>query len=177
VTALSTSEGTSSQVTRRNRPSPGKFRVIPACLAVQLQSGADGGRKDCPRVAQGMISAREPGRSRHWASTAGGRNVRACQMSIGSARKAADRPRDTRGGRPARDLGEAVRNRPLFAGPRGTRDSPLHSQNASEASLFDLGYGRYLVTTSLGVIRLPRRRLPRRESPRPSSRYRTPPIS
>ena len=131
---------------------------------LQFQGGADGCREDCPTAAQGMTSGREAGRSRHSASTAGGRNVRACQMSNVSARKAVDHRPGRGGGRPAQDPGEAVRNRPLFAGPRGTRDSPLHSQNASEASLFDLGYGRYLVTTSLGVIRLPRRRLPRRES-------------
>jgi hypothetical protein len=117
---------------------------------LQFQGGADDCREHCPTAARGMISAREPGRSRHWASTAGGRNVRACQMSNGSARKAVDHQPGTGSGRPARDPGEAVRNRPLFAGPRGTRDSPLRSQKASEASLFDLGYRRYLFQPASG---------------------------
>ena len=112
---------------------PRQVPRIQASLAVEFQSGADGGRGDCPRAAQGMISTREAGRSRHWASTAGGRSVRGCQRSNGSARKAVDRPPGTGGGRPGR--GEAVRNRPLFAGPRGMRDSPRHSRKGWVSSV------------------------------------------
>jgi hypothetical protein len=117
-----------------NRPSLDKLRVTPPsslCNPKVLNlrsawhsSGANSCREDCLTAARDMTFGRAAGRSKHWASTAGGRRVRACQRPNVSAHTAADRQLDTRGGRPPRHLGEVARNGPMLTVAKSMRDSP-----------------------------------------------------
>jgi hypothetical protein len=121
-------------MSHKKPPEPGQVPCDSAFLAVQFQNAefeigvafqrVDGYREDCLTAAQNMTSGRVAGKSKHWASTAGGRSVRACQRPNVSAHTVADRQFDTLGGRLPRHLGEVARNGPTLTRAKSMRDIP-----------------------------------------------------